>query len=735
MRLKISILLLLLTAYTNAQIWQNYSDMKNIKGIAASDTHIWSATSGGISSFDTKENLFEIINKTAGLSSQIITSIAIDKTGKIWIGSFEGFINVYDPKNRSLVKINDIANTTKSQKQINDIYVSNDTAFVSTDFGLSLINTTTYTFLDSFLKLGTFASEVKVRNSIKKNLLYVATESGIAVQKPGAQNLLAPESWNNFNLFSDIKVSNINKIGFFQNKLVVATNTGVYSLGDSNVWNLIALGGMNVKDIFAYQNELLMATASELYSITDINSVISIYSNINLIFTSVIKNSLGTFIGTDKGLIKLTGKDTSILIPEGPTSNNFINISVDSKSNLWVATGRDVYGIGVFQFDGSSWKDYNITTNPELVSNAYHNVFASSEGTIYFANWGRGFSTFKDGVFNNYNAKTSDLVGIPADPNFIVIYDLKTDSRGNIWMTNLQSASRKPLSVMTPEKKFYHYEFKSPLINENELIGNLVIDQNDRKWFAVTVGDRGLYYYDENKTFENLSDDKFGYFGRNDGLISDEITSLAIDLRGQLWIGTNQGISLIPDVSKPKITNAIALSLRSQSISSILVDPLNNKWIATKNGIYYFSSDGIQLLEHYTIENSPLPTNDIKNLAFDKKKGILYAGSDYGLTSLKTSALLPQESFSELFVYPNPLYIDGNEVKLTIEGLVQNSKIKIFSVSGQMINEISTPGGSVAFWNGKDLDGKYVASGIYIIVAYDSEGNNSTTSKVAVINK
>ncbi|KUO59069.1 hypothetical protein APF79_10615 [bacterium BRH_c32] len=735
MRLKISILLLIITTYTNAQIWQNYSDMKNIKGIAASDTYIWSATSGGISAFDTKENLFEIINKTAGLSSQIITSIGVDKSGKIWIGSFEGFINVYDPKDKSLVKINDIANTTKSQKQINDIYISNDTAFVSTDFGLSLINTSTFTFLDSFLKLGTFASEVKVRNSFKKNLLYVATESGIAVQKLGAQNLLAPESWNNFNLFSDIKVSNINKIGFFQNKLIAATNTGVYSLGENNVWNLIALGGINVKDIYTFQNELLMVTSSELYSISEINSIISIYSNNQLIFTSVVKNSLGTFIGSDKGLVKVSANNSNILIPEGPTSNNFINISVDNKSNLWVATGRDVYGIGVFQFDGSSWKDYNITTNPELVSNAYHNVFASSEGTIYFANWGRGFSTFKDGVFNNYNAKTSDLVGIPADPSFIVIYDLKSDSRGNIWMTNLQSASRKPLSVMTPEKKFYHYEFKSPLINENELIGNLVIDQNDRKWFAVTVGDRGLYYYDENKTFDNLTDDQLGYFGRNDGLISDEITSLAVDLRGQLWIGTNQGISLIPDVAKPKITNAVALSLRSQSISSILVDPLNNKWIATKNGIYYFSSDGIQLLEHYTIENSPLPTNDIKNLAFDKKKGILYAGSDYGLTSLKTSALLPQESFTELFVYPNPLYLDGNSVKLTIEGLVQNSKIKIFSVSGQMINEITTPGGSVAFWDGKDLDGKYVASGIYIIVAYDAEGNNSTTSKVAVINK
>jgi len=709
--------------------------MKNIKEIVASDNHIWSATSGGISAFDTQENLFEIINKTAGLSSQIITSIAVDNLGKVWIGSFEGNINIYDPKDKSIVRINDIVNTTKSLKQINDIYISNDTAFVSTDFGLSLINTNTFTFLDSFLKLGSFASEVKVKNSIKNNLLYVATESGIAVQKTGAQNLLAPESWNNFNLYTDIKVSTVNKIAFFQNKLVAATNTGVYSLGENNVWNLISLAGFNVTDIFVFQNELLMVTSNELFSISAINTTISIYSNTDFIFSSVIKNSIGTFIGTNKGLVKINGSETAILIPEGPTSNNFINISVDYKSNLWVATGRDVYGIGVFQFDGSTWTNFNTKTNPELVSNAYHNVFVSSEGTVYFANWGRGFSTFKDGVFNNYNATTSDLVGIPADPSFVVIYDLKTDSRGNIWMTNLQSANRKPLSVMTPDKKLYHYEFKSPLINENELIGNLVIDQDDRKWFAVTVGDRGLYYYDENKTFEDLTDDKYGYLSRNDGLISDEITALAIDLRGQLWIGTNQGISLITDVSKPKITNAVALSLRSQSISSILVDPLNNKWVATNNGIYYFSSDGIQLLEHYTIENSPLPTNDIKNLAFDKKKGILYAGSDYGLTSLKTSALVPQESFTELFVYPNPLYIDGNSIKLTIEGLVQNSKIKIFSISGQMIDEITTPGGNIAFWDGKDLDGNFVASGIYIIVAYDSEGNNSTTSKVAVINK
>ena len=37
------------------------------------------------------------------------------------------------------------------------------------------------------------------------------------------------------------------------------------------------------------------------------------------------------------------------------------------------------------------------------------------------------------------------------------------------------------------------------------------------------------------------------------------------------------------------------------------------------------------------------------------------------------------------------------------------------------------------YWDGKDLEGKAVNSGIYIIVAYDKEGNSVATSKVAVL--
>ena len=67
--------------------------------------------------------------------------------------------------------------------------------------------------------------------------------------------------------------------------------------------------------------------------------------------------------------------------------------------------------------------------------------------------------------------------------------------------------------------------------------------------------------------------------------------------------------------------------------------------------------------------------------------------------------------------------------------MIRNSSIKNFNISGNLIREIKTPGGKIAFWDGKDLNGNTVPTGIYIIVAYDEEANNVMTSKVAVIRK
>ncbi|MDP4116729.1 MAG: T9SS type A sorting domain-containing protein, partial [Bacteroidota bacterium] len=132
--------------------------------------------------------------------------------------------------------------------------------------------------------------------------------------------------------------------------------------------------------------------------------------------------------------------------------------------------------------------------------------------------------------------------------------------------------------------------------------------------------------------------------------------------------------------------------------------------------------------------NSPLMDDEIRSIAIDANKGIVYVGTDNGLVSFNTPFIKPLDSFTSLFVYPNPFIINKNNI-ITIEGLIKDSDIKILTAAGTLVNQFSSPGGKVAYWDGKDLAGKFVGSGIYLIIAYDKEGNNIVTGKVAVLKK
>jgi flagellar hook assembly protein FlgD len=89
-----------------------------------------------------------------------------------------------------------------------------------------------------------------------------------------------------------------------------------------------------------------------------------------------------------------------------------------------------------------------------------------------------------------------------------------------------------------------------------------------------------------------------------------------------------------------------------------------------------------------------------------------------------------------MYAYPNPVLLDkGQPANINISGLVRDSQIKIFTVSGKMITNFASPGAGIATWDGRDDSGNLVASGVYLIVAYDTEGNNVGTTKVAIIRK
>lgn len=721
--------------------FKNYTDMKRVTALQTNSSGIWAATSGGGFFFNTSKNNFTTLHKTDGFNGIKLTAVTIDNSGNIWFGSENGIIDIYNPETNTTSSILDIFNSGRSSKTINQLSVKGDTIIVASDFGISLIDSKNLLFLDTFFKFGSFSSNIGVNSILNNGLIYAATISGIAVQKPSALNLSAPESWDVFTTANGLPSNNVNKIVSFNSKLIAGTNNG---LAQSNgaTWSPILpqFTGMKIKDILAVQDTLYILAENSINAFDGTNVFKRFSSSKNLNALSYSSN-LGLIVASDKGIIQVYGSSSENIYPNGPAANQFPSMAIDKDGALWSASGRDVTGVGFYKFDGNKWTTFDKSNTTALPSNSYDVVYAAPDNTKYFGNWGNGFVKVTDKSIINYDTKNTDLVGIDTDPNFLVISGFGTDSKNNIWVLNFWATDRNVLNVLTTTGIWHHFKVPSESNLTLQFHFNLVVDQFDTKWYSSTDPKKsGLFFFNENTTLNNTADDISGFISTASGLNSNSISAIALDKRGELWVGTNFGVNIISNLgaissSGSGLRISSVFSLRQQSINCIAVDPLNQKWIGTNQGLLLVNSDGSRLLTTLNTANSALLSDIITSIAFNENTGEVFVGTDDGLTSFTTTAVKPANKFSELFTYPSPFIIDNGSNKLIIDGLVKDSDIKILTISGKLLREFSSPGGRIASWDGKDQNGDFVSTGVYIIVAFDKDGNNVTTGKVAVIRK
>lgn len=726
--LRILAALILFYSVMNAQkleIWKNYTNTNYIRAIAVQGENLWAVTSGGLFNYNLNTKKTSTFTKSENLSTQDLTALAIDRNGLVWVGSSEGYINVVDPSDGSIRKIFDIYNSSRTQKGINSFTISGDTLYVSHGFGLSLINTSNFGFMDNVVKFGSMQTESKVLSISKFSSIYACLIDGIAIQKTGAVDLYAPDSWNSYSS-SGLKVI---KAVFFNNELFLATNNGLYKFA-SNTFTPFLFTGEPIVDLKINSSSLYILTAAKLYKYTTSSSDVYTAQQSGQLLTSVAFGSSNIYISSNKGVVEIASSGTTAITTDSPLTNTFMNVDVDSGGNLWAATGKDGFGKGIMMFNGSSWTNFYTAG----ISNDYHNVYAGTDNNIYWMNWGNGFSIYANNQVSTYNTTNSIMLGIKDNPAFLVISDIKNDSKGNAWILNFWPVDKTLLYSKSSANTWTPYNF--PSLTGGQIFYKLAIDKYDTKWITVsaniTGGNKGLIAFNESATTP-----RYQYYSVADGLNSESVNAITVDLRGYLWIGTSIGLNYIPDTSNPRIYSiSYNTGIKYQYVTAIEVDALDQKWVGTKAGLFVLSSDCITQLAHYDVTNSPLPSNEITSLAVDRKNGIAYIGTDYGLSVLKTDFVEPKESFGELITFPSPYIVgDGRNIQLKIDGLVKESSIKILSIRGELINEFRTSGGRIGFWDGKDQNGNFVATGVYFLIAFDQEGNNVAKGRIAVIKK
>ena len=719
--------------------WQTYTEMKDVEAIQPEPKGFWAASSGGAFFYNKDDQSYKALRKSNGLNGAQLTSTTIDSSGNIWFGSQEGIIDIYNPETNTIKSLLDIYNSNKNPKQINELVTIGDTIYASTDFGITLIDPEKLILYDTFFRLGTFPSNIRVNSILKAGKIYAATDYGVAVQKDGTINLSAPESWSVYQTADGLPSDKVEKLVKFNNSIIAATDKGLSSF-DGIKWSpfLPQFNNTDIIDLLVSKDTLFISNINTVYAYS--NGNLTNYLSTSEKLTKISYSpELGLLAGSSTtGVIEK--KNNTAFYPNGPKANQFWGIDIDNSGNLWCASGVDVSGIGFYKYDGDKWTNYDKTNTPQIQTNAYFTV-KSFGSDVLFGSWGQGFLSITDNTYKVFNTYNTEMQGIKEGTNFLVISDFGKDSKGNLWILNFAAADQKTLVMVTPDSSWYYFSIP---VSSNQYIAQnkgMVIDQYDTKWFYSQDKNRpGLFYFNENGTYSDAKDDISGYINGSNGLNSNTINSILVDKRGDIWVGTGLGVNIISNngsvlSSKPELSISTIFTLRQQTINCMAVDPINQKWIGTNQGLLLVNSDGTSLLASYDSKNSPLPSDAIRSISIDDNSGTVYVATDAAITSFKTAAIKPQDSFTSLFVYPSPLILDGGNNRLTISGLVVDSDIKILSITGKLISEFSSPGGNVAFWNGKDMNGNFVSSGIYLVIASDKEGNNAVAGKIAVIRK
>ena len=170
-----------------------------------------------------------------------------------------------------------------------------------------------------------------------------------------------------------------------------------------------------------------------------------------------------------------------------------------------------------------------------------------------------------------------------------------------------------------------------------------------------------------------------------------------------------------------------------EGITAIAVDGANRKWVGTSSGgLYLLSATGLEQLEHFTAENSPLFSNRIITLGIQPRTGEVYIGTDKGLQVYRSTATYadaePQE---EVYAFPNPVRpnYDG---PIAIKGFTRDALVHITDAAGHTVYSTRALGGQ-AIWNGRTLNGERVAAGVYYVFASDAEGGHRSVAKILVV--
>lgn len=770
--------------------WKVYTTFANeITKMLDTPDKVYYLSEGCLFSYDKETDESYSYSSANKLNDNNISSIYYNKNNKyLFVAYTSGNIDLlYD--NGEIINMSDIKDASlTSSKNINDVAFYDNRIYVATAFGLVIYDDQKHQVIES----GIYEKDIK---SVEVVADHIVISHNWYLYSIDIENKI--NKFDNYKKLINTQACDMQAI--YDNKLmyIYHNNYDTYQLRvvdvdfskDVPLYNTTAILMDGCKYIYENKeniilfNKTTLAIFDESGNMTSVTlpselqgKSIAMWNGLNSIWAGD-KQGLGNYDISSETLIVLkdnfkpessTVKSVDFLISGKSGKIYVLNTAASKIANVHDAfTQSQINSINKNKIENIVPTEFTKANKNNPSGNNFYDNYRLVEDPLdaesyYLGSYWDGVYKIKNGKqINKYDWTNSTIKMLGTWS--CNIPDLAFDKNNNLWVLNFVKAGFDALHFISAENLAKETTEITDWVSIN--LGDFIGDKdgkimicNKSNMIFLTDGSYNskLVAYDTKGTYDNPSDDEYlvwESFIDQDGKTFSPIyiSSLCEDENGRIWIGTKYGVIEITNASNAMNTsmtiNRIKVPrndgtqladylLDNLQVTSISVDNSNRKWISTStSGVYLVSESGDEIIEHFTTENSQLPSNRVYSVLSDPNSNSVFIGTDLGLAEYSSTSSPSQDDYSNVYAYPNPVRPEYTGW-ITIKGLMENSLVKIADAAGNVFYTTQSEGGMVT-WDGCNTDGQRVKTGVYYVFAsqgQEGEEKAGAVTKILVVN-
>ena len=347
------------------------------------------------------------------------------------------------------------------------------------------------------------------------------------------------------------------------------------------------------------------------------------------------------------------------------------DIYKDSEGFIWFSTQE-----GAFKFDGFNYERFSYSEGNAEANEGVFFVFEDSHKFIWFGTES-GLNRYdkETNTYRSYNHAPQNENSIsPGDANCMV-----QDDKGFLWIGTDNGLNRYDQD----SSSFHHYLESGNNTISNNMVQALLIDSNQRLW--VGCGDGILNLYDrQNNLFR-----RFKLFERDETFA---INTLFEDSNNRIWVGFEGAGVAVFDQGKMKFDShylrEIDNGLTNNYIRGIIEDNEGNIWMGSEKGITIYNPVNDDFRHIYSdLQNQTGLTDNAIYCLYKEENGDIWIGTFFGGVNVlhnrykQFQCFLPDgterniggKAISEIFHAKNKIYIGTEDNGLSIYNLDNQS--------------------------------------------------------------